>query len=138
MKGVPMRIQRKQRWICCALAVILLMSGMCVDIKPADSYLCCDTNVSTGTILEVPRYLLSVREVCTPEMLRQGIALPQNQNYRRILIRRFSRIGMGVIVAEGILPRLLLSARVTEAVYGQPAAFHVVIVQYIQQQDGKK
>lgn len=134
-----MKLQKKARFICCLLAVIVLVTGVCAAVKPADSYFVCDSEASVESCtLAKPQYFSCAEELCEPVIMQKGQTTELNEGQRRLLNRRLSNILIMSIVATTILPHQVHLENATDYDHCNAVASHVATVRYLQQQDGKK
>lgn len=133
-----MKSQGKKRLLCCFLAVIVLLTGMCVAVKPADSYFVCDSEefVESCTFAK-PQIFSCAEELCQPTLIQRTQTFEITNSQRKIASRRLSNVFVTSIVAA-ILPHQIHLLTDTEDDYCSVAVSHAVLVRYIQQQDGKK
>lgn len=133
-----MRLHGKERLLCCFLAAIVLLTGMCVAVKPADSYFVCDSEeVVEHSTLAKPQYFSCAEEICEPTQIQRTQTFEITNSQKKIANRRLSNVFVTSIVAA-MLPHQIHLFADTEDDYCSVAVSHMVLVRYIQQQDGKK
>lgn len=134
-----MKLQGKARLICCMLAAIVLLTGMCVAVKPADSYFVCDSRscVESCTLVK-PQYFTCAAEICEPTVIQRNQTTEISNSQRQIATRRLSgALVLSSVVAEA-LEQQMCHYGVADDTCCVTADSHVTMVRYIQRQDGKK
>lgn len=134
-----MKLQGKVRWICCLLTAIVLLTGVCVAVKPADSYFVCDSGacVENSTIAK-PQYFTCTAEICEPTVIQRNQTTELGNNQKQIANRRPSGVLILSSVTVEALERQICHYGVIDDTCCAMACSHVTMVRYIQQQDGKK
>jgi len=137
-----MSIRIREQFICCIFAVILFLTGMCVEVPPADvSFLCAEETTSAGFCGSVLRERASyemLEQVCALETLRRGNATILGSNKGRSPIRRFARTVVILLAVAILLSYLFYQRGIGEIAFAEIRSSHTAIVRYIQQTDGKK
>lgn len=83
-----MKIQWYKRLICCIAAVILFGTGMCVDIKDADSYLSYEIHQHTEKQKYSQQYNFISTDYCTNELIQRNYQNQIRSNQKREHVRR--------------------------------------------------
>lgn len=137
-----MELRVKEQFICYMFVVILFLTGMCVEIPPADatfSY----TKETPGASSNVSIFrdgsnVISLERICTVDMLRCDIVTNLCGNRGRTLVRRFLRTVAFLFAVAVMLSQLLYYRNEATVICRKRASNHATIVRYIQQKDGKK
>jgi len=136
--GLFMKRNRNHKWICLFLVMMVLISGMCLEKIPADSYFSCkQANTITktnGIIHDVSAYrteTLSQREVLSSLKTAK-------RDFRRTQIRANYLSRLCILSAEQF-PKNIQAKRVVEedGLYCKETC-SVAILCYIHNQDGEK
>ena len=136
--GLMMGKVRNQKWICLCLAIAMMISGICLEKIPADSYFSYN---QTSTITKSDRVRLDVSAYRT-ETLSQREVLSSLRTVKRELrrnqVRTYYSSGMCLFNAE-ILPPIFQIKQLAEVegIYGN-TSYSVAILSYIHNQDGEK
>lgn len=137
-----MRVQIKEQFMCCLLAVILFLTGMCAEVPPADVSFLCAKEASgasiTGSVLREGSSYTVLEQVYTIETLRRDNATFLSSNKGRNLIRRFARTVVALLTVVILLDYLFCLGGAGETMFAKTVNSHATIVRYIQQTDGKK
>ena len=136
--GLFMRRNRNHKWVCLFLAMMILISGMCLEKIPADSYFSCkQTNAITktdGIIHDVSAYrteTLSQREVLSSLKTAK-------RDLRRTQIRA-NNLSRLCIFSEELFSKNFQTKLVAEedGIFCKETC-SVAILSYIHNQDGEK
>jgi len=134
-----MRLKVKEQIVCWLFAVILFVTGMCVEFPPADPYFSYaqESSVNKIRVLRESRDVVETECICTPNMLKKVDAAYLSSN-ERTAEKRFVRNAAILYIALVVLCCISYSGKATELVYPKLISSREVIVRYIQQKDGKK
>ena len=136
--GFGMRKIRNQKYICLLLAIAMMISGICLEKIPTDSYFSCNQK----SILIKSERVYSNISVYRTETLSQREVLSSlrtaKRELRRNQIRTFHLSGDSLFHV-GFLPQDFQSKRIAEGnhIFGK-ASYSAVILSYIHKQDGEK
>ena len=137
-----MKEKLREQFICCMFAVILFLSGMCVELPHADASFLCTKEISatgmTGSVISDGTRVTSIERVCTLDTVRNNITTYLSSNQGRTLVRRFLRNVVALLAVAILLSILFYAEGGICAVFGRLESRHITIVRYIQQTDGKK
>lgn len=132
-----MKAEKSKKYICCLIAAVMLLSGICTERVPADSSFLCAEKGNNLSVLNIFRTLLKNQEACAEERLdvlesERRMELEECEEYRY-----GGRTGTAAIDdfwAGNCLMRLRF------ADYGRKRSnsSRDVIVKYIHCQDGEK
>ena len=136
--GLMMGKVRNHKWICLFLAIVIMISGICLEKIPADSFFSCSHSntiaKSDGILRDVSAYkteTLSQREVLSS--LRTA-----KRETRRNQVRTGFQTGFCVSYAE-FLPQNFQSNQAAELdTRDCEGSSSVAILSYIHNQDGEK
>ena len=128
---------RNQKWICLCLAIAMMISGICLEKIPADSYFSYN---QTSTITKSDRARLDVSAYRT-ETLSQREVLSSLRTVKRELrrnqVRTYYSSGMCLFNAEILPPIFQIKQAAKEEVYCE-SSYIAAILSYIHNQDGEK
>ena len=136
--GLRMRKVRNQKCICLLLAIAIMISGICLEKIPADSYFSCN---QSNTIVKAEGVFKNI-SACRTETLSQREVLSSlraaNRPFRSNQVRTHNLSGCSLF-SVGFLPQNFQSKQGTEKgdVYCNTSC-SVVILSYIHNQDGEK
>lgn len=137
-----MRVQIKEQFMCCLLAVILFLTGMCVEVPPADVSFLYAKEASgasiTGSVLREGSSHAVLEQAYMLETLRRDNTTFLSGNKGRSLIRRFARTVVALLAVAILLSFLFCHGGAGEIAFAKTVNSHATIVRYIQQTDGKK
>lgn len=136
-----MRVRMKEQFICCIFAVILFLTGMCVEIPPADFSFLRAQEVSSVDSISVIRdgsNLVSLERVCTIDMLRRGTTTYLSSSRARPIIKRVFRMVMILYAAAILLSFVSYYGGAAGRTSRRRTSSRETIIRYIQQKDGKK
>ena len=135
--GLMMGKVRNQKWICLCLAIAMMISGICLEKIPADSYFSYN---QTSTITKSDRVRLDVSAYRT-ETLSQREVLSSLRTVKRELrrnqVRTYYSSGMCLFNAEILPPISQIKQAAKVEIYGESSCM-VAILSYIHNQDGEK
>ena len=135
--GLMMGKVRNQKWICLCLAIAMMISGICLEKIPADSYFSCS---QTSMITKADSVLRDV-SACKTETLSQREVLSSLRTVkgksRRNLVRTYYSLGMCLFNAESLPPIFQIKQAAKVEIYGESSCM-VAILSYIHNQDGEK
>lgn len=136
--GLMMRKVRNQKWICLFMAIAVMISGICLEKIPADSYFSCN---HTGTIAKSDGILRDV-SACRTESLSQreilGSLRTAKRETRRNQIKTGFQTGFCVSYAECLLQIFQLNQAVEMDGNNCESSCSAAILSYIHNQDGEK
>jgi len=134
-----MNLKVKEQIVCWLFAVILFVTGMCVEIPPADLYFSYaqESSSTKVSVIRENRNAVETDRICTLSMLKK-VDAAYLSNTRRTAEKRFVRNVAILYIALFILCCISYSGKATELVYPKWISSREVIVRYIQQKDGKK
>lgn len=136
-KGLIMRKVRNQKWICLLMAITVMISGICLEKIPADSYFSCS---QTNTITKADSVLRD-ESACRTETLSQREVLSSlrtvKRDQRRNQVRTYYSSGMCLFNAEILPPIFQIKQAAKEEVYCESSCI-AAILSYIHNQDGEK
>jgi len=137
-----MKMNVREQFICCLLAVILFLSGMCVEIPHADaSFLYAKEasfTSSNGSVISDGSRLTKPERVCTIDAFRRDVTTYLSGNRGRSLEKRFLRSVVALVAVAILLSYFFLSYGMANTAFMELVDSHATIVRYIQQKDGKK
>lgn len=136
-----MREKLREQFICCMLAVILFLAGMCVEVPHADASFLYAKESSLadtgGSILRDGSGVATLNNVCALSTLRREVTTVLSSNRTRSVNRRV-RVVAALLTTALLLLYLLCFGRLTENVTWKLIGSRATIVRYIQETDGKK
>ena len=134
-----MKLKVKQQMICCIFAVILFLSGLCVEIPPAELYFLYaqESSVERISVIRENTKTTEVERICTPNMLKREKAAYLSSMGRSIT-KRLIRSAAILYAVVLILCCVSYSGKATEFACPKLVSSRAAIVRYIQQKDGKK
>lgn len=137
-----MKMRVREQLICYLFVAILFLTGMCVEIPPADAaFLYAKeafmTNF-TGSIISEGSRLVTLEQVCTISMLERETTTVLSNNRSRNLAKKFLRNVVALFAVAILLSYLFCYGDVAKFASGNSSGSHAIIVRYIQQKDGKK
>lgn len=134
-----MKLKVKEQIVCWIFAVILFVTGMCVEFPPADLYFSYAQEASGDRVSVIRENLKTteVERICTPNMLKkdEGTYL---SNSGRTVIKWFIRNVAILYAVVLFLCCVSYSGKATELACPKLVSSRAAIVRYIQQKDGKK
>lgn len=137
-----MMLRKKEQFICYMVVVILFLTGMCVEISPADtvfSYTNAEiVSDDSITVIRDVSKLITFEPICTIETLGRNTAIVLSGNRGRIQVRRFLRNIAVLLAVPVLLSHLFHYGDIADLASCKMISSHAVIVRYIQQKDGKK
>ena len=137
-----MSIRIREQFICCLFAVILFLSGMCVEIPMADtSFLYAKDSSGTefaSSVLCAGKSYTVLEQDCTLEMLRTNNATILSSNIKHNQVGRFVRMVVALLTVVILLCYAFCLNGAKDVVFAKTVNSHTTIVRYIQQTDGKK
>lgn len=127
---------RNQKWACLVLAVIVMISGICLERVPADAFFSCVKNTSFTGIDHTDKEL----SVYRAESLNQREVLNSLRVSRRDGRRSQTRVAsVFCSLNVDILPHIFhLNQRKGDDRYGYETWSSLAILTYIHNQDGEK
>lgn len=136
--GLMMRKVRNQKWIYLLLVITVMISGICLEKIPANSYFSCK---QTNTISKAKGVLRDVSAYRT-ETLSQREVLNSLRSVKRELRRNSVRTGAlfgSCLSNEEFLPKIFQSNQAAgeDAIYCKTSC-SAAILSYIHNQDGEK
>ena len=134
-----MKLKLKEQIVCWLFAVILFVTGMCVEIPPTDLYFSYaqENSVDRVAVIRENKNTVEIERICTPNMLKKVDAAYLSNN-ERTAEKQFIRNVAILYIASFMLCCISYSGKATELVYPELISSREVIVRYIQQKDGKK
>lgn len=86
-----MRLRLKERFICCLLAVTVLLTGICTAAKPTDSYFVCASRASGyPCTFANPSSIADTEMICEPVTLQKNQTIEIGNGRKRLAERRCS------------------------------------------------
>lgn len=130
--------ERNQKWVCLLLVITVMISGICLEKIPTDSYFSCK---QTNTIAKADGVLRDVSAYKT-ETLSQREVLSSLRSVKRELRRnqvRTSALLGNCLSKEVFLPQIIQSNQAAEGdgIYCKTSC-SAAILSYIHKQDGEK
>ena len=136
-----MKLRLREQIICCMLAVILLFTGMCVEIPHADASFLYAKEASatnpTGSVIREGSAMVKLDRICTISTLKSNVTTFLSSNRMRNPMKRIRDVS-ALFAAAMLLLYLFCFGRLADEVFGKLNASHDTIIRYIQQTDGKK
>lgn len=134
-----MKLKVKEQIVCWLFAVILFMTGMCVEIPPADLYFLYaqEGSVDKVSVIRENTRPAEVQHICTLNMLKRDEETYLSSGGRTVT-KRFIRNVAILYAVVLILCCVSYSGKATELACPKLVSSREVIVRYIQQKDGKK
>jgi len=136
-----MKEKLREQFICCMFAVILFLSGMCVELPHADaSFLYASESSLTGTTGSVFRdgsIVAALENVCVLSTLRRDTTTILSSNRMRSTLRRLRDV-VALVATVMLLFYLFCFGRMTGDAFWKLNGSQATIVRYIQETDGKK
>ena len=134
-----MKLKVEEQIVCWLLAVILFVTGMCVELPPADLHFLYaqESSVTKTSVIRENKDTVETERICTPSMLKK-VDAAYLSNTRRTAEKRFVRNVVILYIALFMLCCISYSGKATELVYPKLISSREVIIRYIQQKDGKK
>lgn len=136
-----MKLRIREQFICCLFAVILFLTGMCVEIPHADTSFSYAKEVSLtgdgGSVLQDGSNVTILDNVCAISMLRRDTTTFFDNKGRR-MIRNFWRNVVILLASQALLFFIFFYGMITDWSALRLCGSHATIVRYIQQKDGKK
>lgn len=137
-----MSLRVREQFICCVFAVILFLTGTCVEIPSAGSSFLYASEASqtdvTGSVLRDGSSITTLENVCAISMLRRDETTFLSSNESRSLMKRFLRNVAALLAFQTLLFFIFCYGVAEDWPILRRNASHVTIVRYIQQTDGKK
>ena len=137
-----MRLRVQERFICCIFAVILFLTGMCVEIPHADTSFSYAKEASltdaTGSVLTDGSRITTLENVCAISMLKRDTSTFLSSNKSRSLMRKFLRNVAALLASQALIFFIFCYGTTTDWSVVRLNGSLVAIVRYIQQTDGKK
>ena len=121
--------ENKKRSICCFLATIILLLGMCLNIMETDSSFLCNPTASTEDQISAVDVIIDDETPCTSEMLGRNRSVQFRGQYRTILLSLFVGI---------ILQCLFLLQGTEQYEFVEMVHSDAVTIAYIHRKDGEK
>lgn len=129
---------RNQKWICLFLAIAVMISGICLEKIPTDSYFSYSQN---STLTKADKVLRDV-SVCRMETLSQREVLSSfrtaKREIRRNQIRTGLQAGISTSYAQFLLKNFQLNHLAEVDRTNGEGSCSVAILSYIHKQDGEK
>ena len=134
-----MKLKVKDQIVCWLFAVILFVTGMCVELPPTDLYFSYaqESSVTKISVIRENINTVETERICTPNMLKK-VDAAYLSNTRRTAEKQFIGNVAILYIALFMLCCISYSGKATELVYPKLISSREVIVRYIQQKDGKK
>ncbi len=136
--GLIMRKGRNQKWICLLLVIVVMISGICLEKIPADSYFSCK---QTSTIAKADSVLRDV-SACRTETLSQREVLSSfrtaKRELRRNQVRTIYQSGLCLSNAEFLPQNFQTKQAAREDNINCKDSCSAAILSYIHNQDGEK
>lgn len=136
-----MKEKLREQFICCVFAVILFLSGMCVELPRADaSFLHTQETPVThaiGSVISDGSRLTVIERACTINMLNRDATTILSSNRMRSVMKRMHDV-VALFATAMLLFYLFCLGRVTEGTFWKLTGSQATIVRYIQETDGKK
>lgn len=124
--------------ICLIIALLIALSGMCVEIPQADSFFACfDENPVNSCLIapegELSQYKLSSRETIGIQDIAFVARMFKRQTERNIFCQQAP-----ILVSTTDCMRTSDLQRTIETVHAPATYYSVMLLHYIQMQDGQK
>lgn len=136
-----MREKVREQFICCMFAVILFLSGMCIEVPHADaSFLYAKESSfadTTGSVFRDGSTVATLGNVCVLSTLRRDMTTILSSNRMRNTSKRVRDI-VALLAVAMLLFYLFCFGRVTGEVFWKINSSQAIIIRYIQETDGKK
>ena len=129
---------RNSNFICCFLAALMLLFGMCLDITSTDSFLTYGADSSSEVTITSPEATFSSSVACTQQMLGQDERTTSLSEAKRSNTSTSNRLSLSLhSVAFNVQSHQPhLSTASIEVSNELPC--NAVVINYIHQKDGKK
>ena len=134
-----MRVKVEQQILCCIMTVILFLTGMCVELPPANLFFSCTQESVVGEVsmLRETTDQINVERICPINMLKVNDETYLS-NTGKSVIRRFIRSVAILYAAILMLYCISYFGKATGFASHELVSSRATIVHYIQQKDGKK
>lgn len=130
---------KNKQWICNFIALIILLTGMCVDEVKADSVFLCAPMTAVGAGLEMPDAIISdmdiepIQLLCTRDSIMSSQIATQIINVRRTI--KLSMLFLCVAVFSLLLSNFYTAERIVEI---SNLCVYTAVLKFIHNTDGKK
>ena len=130
---------RNRQWICNFIALLILMTGMCIDEVKADSVFLCPQTTAVIADLEMADAVISgvdiqpVQLLCTRNSITSSQIAVQITSIRRTI--KLSMLLLCVVVFSLLLSNFYTVERIAEFLCSSERA---AVIYYIHNTDGKK
>ncbi len=129
---------RRDRGICCVLAILVLFSGMCLEYTRTDSLFASVKNMTSASYVSSYFGDESYCEFSTAEMSGVRSTAYVTNSIRRYSERNVIRLSLLLLFASIILPKVSNMQVAVETAYACKTRYITALLHYIQSQDGKK
>lgn len=133
-----MRKQRNNNFICCILAALVLLFGMCLDTTSTDSYLTYGQVDQSEDTITSPEVTFSSSAICTQQMLGQGERTTSIQEGKPTNPSTLNRLSLNLYSAELRAQSQQFHLPTASIEVSDELPYNAVIMNYIHHKDGKK
>lgn len=129
---------RRDRGICCVLAILVFFSGMCLEYAKTDSLFASVKNMTSASYISSYLGDESYCEFSTAEMSGVRSTAYVTNSIRRYSERNVIRLSLVLLFASIILPKVSNMQVAVETADAPKTRYITALLHYIQNQDGKK
>ncbi len=129
---------RRERGICCILAILVLFSGMCLEYIKTDSLFASVKHMTSSSCISSYNGEETYCEYSTAEMSGVRNVAHVTNGMRRYSERNVIRLSLLLILASIILPKVSNMQVAVETASAPETRYITALLHYIRNQDGKK